>query len=205
MGVGAERTGLQVAGAWEVSLKATEEPIKNATLSLEEVEKQNTEVADREDWKLARDEHKQAANKVKHATNILLEEKRRKERLYAHGQLETYLKQATVLQGNEDKAEDKRRVMGLKALELRVRSAWQKRASLRISPRDTRRTEKSVFRRVVSMWERDGTPAGPGVLDNWLQASVSRIVQPFETKPRYKNQMGHEIITAEPGYLNPEV
>jgi len=194
-----------VAGQWEVTLKATEEPIKNATLALEEVDKQNKALIDAEDWKQTRAEQKQASNKVKHATNILLEEKRRKERLYAHQQFKLYSEQAEVLQETEDKAEEKRRVMTLQALELRVRSAWQKRAAIEISPRYARRTEKSLFRRIVAMWDRDGTPMGPGKLDNWLQASVGRIVQQFETKPRYTNQMGHEVITAEPGYLNPDI
>lgn len=81
-----------------------------------------------------------------------------------------------------------RRKSALEALTLRVESIWKKRAKLH-DPDRSRRLEKSVYSEILAVWDRDGTPLGPGSLDSWyLDAKALTYIH-----------------NNEPGYLKEEV
>lgn len=193
------------AGAWEVLLKDTEKPIKDALATQEAWEKNMLEYNAQQDWRTTKADAIKAQAKVDHAASILRAEKRRKEFSFAESQLDRKAKSTTKLQKLEAKAESKRRTMALKALTKRVEEQWRMIDRLAISPLALRRLEDSQFMKIVDGWDRDGTPVGPGKMDNWILASLKELVDQYETKPRYLNQMGQEVITAVPGHLNAKV
>eukprot|EP00656_Telonema_subtile_P025469 TRINITY_DN2753_c0_g1_i1.p1 TRINITY_DN2753_c0_g1~~TRINITY_DN2753_c0_g1_i1.p1 ORF type:complete len:1327 (-),score=350.02 TRINITY_DN2753_c0_g1_i1:396-4376(-) len=194
-----------VAGAWEVSLKSTEKPIKHATEVLAATEKRFQALVDVEDRKAMLADNKRAGLKVRHAATILLQEKRRKERLYAHDQLHLDSKKAHELQAAEDFTENKRRASTMEALQQRVEELWRKKAQVQMWPLGARRGERSAFKRIVAGWDRDGTPLGPGKVDNWLRASLQKLVFPYEAKASHVNHIGQEVLTRELGFLSSEV
>eukprot|EP00658_Telonema_sp_P-2_P047215 TRINITY_DN357_c0_g1_i2.p1 TRINITY_DN357_c0_g1~~TRINITY_DN357_c0_g1_i2.p1 ORF type:complete len:1300 (-),score=450.50 TRINITY_DN357_c0_g1_i2:85-3984(-) len=199
-----EESKLVVAG-WEVSLKATEDPIKKAVDAMADTDSDSKQLILAEDTKMMEADKARAMGKVLHSESILLEEKRRKERVYAHDQLHLSTRMANKLQKTQDNAEHIRRSTTLKALTTRVQEAWRGRARLELSPARTLRSERSKFVRIVAGWNRDGTPIGPGKLDNWMLADVQGLIGPHETKPRYVDALGQTVITSEPGFLNPEI
>jgi len=79
--------------------------------------------------------------------------------------------------------EDTRRNAALEALQLRVESVWKKRQAVH-DPDPARRLEVARFSQIIAGWDRDGTPVGPGALDDWY-LDTSKLTEAFDGKPGF--------------------
>lgn len=99
--------------------------------------------------------------------NKTREERKEKDALDAMESSETAAKEEGAnLDAESKRLEALRRRSTLDTLNFKVESGWKKAAKAR-DPSRTQALEKSVYSEIIAAWDRDGTPMGPGAMDQW--------------------------------------
>merc|ERR1711934_648866 len=103
-----------------------------------------------------------------------------------HQQLEEAKKESKARLKLLETLEKTRRKSALEALQLRVESVWKRRQQVH-DPDPKRRLEISRYEQIIAAWDRDGTPLGPGILDDWY-LDTTKLTESHDGRPGYLNE-----------------
>jgi hypothetical protein len=116
-------------------------------------------------------------------TKTELQIEAKKENVALHEELTQAKEDSTARLSLLEGLEETRRNAALEALQLRVESVWKKRQAVH-DPDPKRRLEVARFSQIIAGWDRDGTPVGPGALDDWY-LDTSKLTESFDGKPGF--------------------
>jgi hypothetical protein len=118
------------------------------------------------------------------------ETKIKKEQTALDAQVKAAQVAQTKWQRELERLEKLRRTTALEALTLRIESIWKKRSKLH-DPDRSQRIERSVYSAITAAWDRDGTPLGPGKIDDWY-LDGSKITFSHKNQPGFLKE---EVIS----------
>ena len=118
------------------------------------------------------------------------EMKMKKEQKILNAQVVTAQNAQKKWQSELERLEKLRRTTALEALTLRIESIWKKRSKLH-DPDRTQRIERSVYSAITAAWDRDGSPLGPGKIDDWY-LDGSKITFSHNNQPGFLKE---EVIS----------